>query len=85
MSKDKDLKIEEQVKKTKKPLRGVTTKTFLLNVRKEPDVNSEIVHRLSYSSEVFIDEENSTDEWYKIRTKNGVEGFCMKVYIFVKY
>lgn len=82
MTKDKNYKVEDKVEK--KPLRGVTTKTFLLNVRKEPDINSEIIYRLDYSSLVMIDEENSTDEWYKIRTSNNIEGYCMKEYITIK-
>lgn len=88
MSKDKMYEVDEQVKeikKSKKPLRGITTKEFLLNVRKEPNIESEVIHSLTYSSGVMIDEENSTDEWYKIRVKNGVEGYCMKQYIFVKH
>ena len=82
MTKDKKYKVEDKVEK--KPLRGVTTKTFLLNVRKEPDINSEIIYRLDYSSLVMIDEESSTDEWYKIRTSNNIEGYCMKEYITIK-
>lgn len=82
MTKDKNYKVEDKVEK--KPLRGVTTKTFLLNVRKEPDINSEIIYRLDYSSLVMIDEESSTDEWYKIRTSNNIEGYCMKEYITIK-
>ena len=82
MIKDKNYKVEDKVEK--KPLRGITTKTFLLNVRKEPNIDSEIIYRLDYSSLVMIDEENSTDEWYKIRTLNNIEGYCMKEYITLK-
>lgn len=82
MTKDKNYKVEDKVEK--KPLRGITTKTFLLNVRKEPNIDSEIIYRLDYSSLVMIDEENSTDEWYKIRTLNNIEGYCMKEYITLK-
>lgn len=82
MTKDKNYKVEDKVEK--KSLRGITTKTFLLNVRKEPNIDSEIIYRLDYSSLVMIDEENSTDEWYKIRTLNNIEGYCMKEYITLK-
>lgn len=82
MTKDKNYKVEDKVEK--KPLRGITTKTFLLNVRKEPNIDSEIIYRLDYSSLVMIDEENSTDEWHKIRTLNNIEGYCMKEYITIK-
>ena len=82
MTKDKNYKVEDKVEK--KPLHGITTKTFLLNVRKEPNIDSEIIYRLDYSSLVMIDEENSTDEWYKIRTLNNIEGYCMKEYVTLK-
>ena len=55
-----------------------------LNVRSEPYIDSDIVCVIPGSTEVEVDEENSTDDFYKICTYSGVEGFCMKKYILLE-
>ena len=55
-----------------------------LNVRSEPYIDSDIVCVIPGSTEVEVDEENSTDDFYKICTYSGVEGFCMKKFIQLK-
>lgn len=52
-----------------------------LNVREEPSAKSSIVFEIPVGSTVFIDETCSTDEFYKICTEHGVEGYCMKKFI----
>ena len=49
-----------------------------LHVYEKPDRESEIVCKLRYSTEVAIDEEESTDEFYKICTVTGAEGYASK-------
>jgi hypothetical protein len=63
------------------PVYGVVTECVKLNVRKEPDVNADVVTTLSLATEVLVDVANSTEEFYKIVTGAGVEGYCMKQYI----
>lgn len=65
------------------PVYGVVTECIKLNVRKEPDANADIVTTLSLATEVLVDLVNSTEEFYKIVTGAGVEGYCMKQYINV--
>ena len=55
-----------------------------LNVRSEPYIDSNIVCVIPGSTEVEVDEENSTEDFYKICTYSGVEGFCMKKFIQLK-
>lgn len=52
-----------------------------LNVREEPSAKASIVFEIPVGSTVFIDETCSTDEFYKICTEHGVEGYCMKKFI----
>lgn len=63
------------------PVYGVVTECAKLNVRKEPNVNAEVVTTILLATEVLVDVVNSTEEFYKIVTGSGVEGYCMKRYI----
>lgn len=49
-----------------------------LHIHAEPNLESEIVCKLRYLTEVMIDTEQSTDDFYKIYTAIGAEGFCEK-------
>lgn len=53
----------------------------LLNVREEPSKDANVVCKIASKNEVEIDLENSTDEFFKIVTAAGVEGFCMREFI----
>ena len=55
-----------------------------LRVRKESNVDSEELCIINKLSEVVIDLDNSTDYFYKVKTSEGVEGYCMKKFITVK-
>lgn len=52
-----------------------------LNVREEPNTKASVVFEVNVGSTVIIDETCSTDEFYKICTEHGVEGYCMKKFI----
>lgn len=73
----------EEVTKAE-PTSGIVTDCLKLNIRKEPNPNSRIVCAIDCLTEVVIDEEESTDEFYKICTVSGVEGFCMKKFITIQ-
>lgn len=60
---------------------GVVVNCRKLNVRTEPDKNSEAICTIDAGAEVIIDEAESTEEFYKVYTETGVEGFCMREYI----
>lgn len=60
---------------------GVVTECVRLNVRKTPALDGEVVSTINCLTDVVVDLEDSTDEFYKISTAAGVEGFCMKKYI----
>lgn len=55
-----------------------------LNVRKQPSKNSEVLEVITKNSEVEIGLDGETDTFYKVRTKSGVEGYCMKEFINIK-
>lgn len=71
----------EETQNQPEPVYGVVHNCEKLNVRKQPSKDSEIVFVLNEGSEISIDEENSTEEWYSITHVSGVEGFCMKQFV----
>ena len=52
-----------------------------LNVRKAPIVGAPIATEIKNGSMVEINLAESTEEFYKVCTEKGVEGFCMKKFI----
>lgn len=54
-----------------------------LNIRAKADINSEKVCVVPEKAVLLIDIDESTDEWYKVYTEAGMEGFCMKKYVTV--
>lgn len=54
-----------------------------LNVREEPETDADIVCVIDALTDVVIDEEDSTDEFYKVYLSSGLEGFCMKKFIVI--
>ena len=63
--------------KTEEMLIGIVN-CLRLHIHAEPDLNSEVVCKVRYLTEVMIDPVNSTKDFYKIYTAIGVEGFCEK-------
>lgn len=77
--------IIEEVEETKpEPKIGTVTDCVRLNVRKDPNPNAEIICEVSAATDLMIDEEQSTDSFYKVFTAAGVEGYCMKRFVTIK-
>lgn len=55
-----------------------------LHIHAKPDLNSEVICKIRYLTEVKVDLENSNEEFYKIHTAIGAEGFCEKYLITIK-
>ena len=87
VEKPAEVKETKPAKTPKKPktVKGVVSNCASLRVRKEPAVKSNnIISVIDANTEVEIDLDESKEDWYKITTKGGVTGFCMKDYITVK-
>ena len=69
--------------KTKKTLTGVVT-CLRLHIHTEPNVDSEVVCKIRYLTEVEIDLNSSTDDFYKVYTETGAEGYCKKGEVTLK-
>lgn len=62
---------------------GVINNCTQLNIRKEASKTSEIVEVVDAGAKVLIDEASSTEDFYKVVTPSGVEGYCMKSFVKV--
>ena len=69
--------------KTEEMLIGVAN-CLRLHIHAEPDVNSDIVCKVRYLTEVMIDPVNSPEDFYKVCTAIGAEGFCQKDLLIIK-
>ena len=69
--------------KTEEMLSGIVN-CLRLHIHAEPDLNSDIVCKVRYLTEVMIDPSNSTEDFYKIYTAIGAEGFCEKGLLTIK-
>ena len=54
-----------------------------LNVRKRPVATAEVICIIDVNTEVVVDEEKSTAEFFKVVLNSGTEGYCMKKFIAV--
>lgn len=60
------------------------TNCLRLHIHSEPNLDSEIVCKVRYLTELAIDLEGSTDDFYKISTAVGAEGFCQKEFVTLR-
>lgn len=49
-----------------------------LHVLSEPRADADVVCKVRYLTEVMVDENESTDDYYKIHLAIGAEGYCDK-------
>lgn len=63
---------------------GIVDGCDRLFVRKGPSKEFESLCIIDKASSLAIDLKNSTDDFYKVKTSNGVEGYCMKKFIIIK-
>lgn len=78
--------VEEAVEIAEKkiePITGMVDYCAKLNVRTTPDLDGDVIASLAKQTEVEIDLSKSTDDWYYICTAIGVEGFCMRQYVYI--
>ena len=80
-----DQPVEESPKKETKV--GIVANCEKLNLRRSPLKDSDganIITVLLPGVAVLIDEDESTSNFYKVTTEDGLEGYCMRQFIEVK-
>lgn len=63
---------------------GIIANCTRLNIRLEPSIKSEVVCEIDCGTELIIEDQTSTNDFYKIFTAAGIEGFCMKKFVSIK-
>ena len=63
---------------------GFVSNCKKLNVREKPTVEAPVVCEIVCRTELMVDEKESTEEFYKVCTAAGIEGFCMKKFIAIQ-
>ena len=63
---------------------GVVANCNKLNIRKKPDFNADVVGMVDVGTVLTINVTGSTEDFYKVRTKSGMFGFCMKEFVEVR-
>ena len=74
----------EVVEPPSEPAYGIVFDCENLNIRKAPNIEAEVVCRVAVGTELMIDESESTDEWYRVYTNAGLDGYSMKKFITLK-
>ena len=62
---------------------GVVTGCNLLNVRSQPEANSDVITVIPIDSIVTISDINASQDFYKVLI-DDLEGYCMKKFIKIK-
>lgn len=75
--------VEETVETVALPktVTGVVVNCAKLNMRAKPNANAAVICVLNAASEIEINIEESTDEWFRVYTATGVDGYCMRKFV----
>lgn len=60
---------------------GTVINCSRLNIREKPSIDGVIICEIACQTKLVIDKEESTDDFYKVYTPAGIEGFCMKKFV----
>lgn len=52
-----------------------------LNIRSEASKTSDIIGTITKEDTLVIDENKSTEDFYKVTTSNGLDGYCVKQFV----
>ena len=80
-----DEPIVEEVKQEIVLVDGIVSNCELLNIRKESSKDAEVLCTIGVNTMVKVDltVDKEAEEFCKIVTPNGVEGYCMKKFITI--
>lgn len=64
-----------------KTVTGEVANCYKLNIRVAPVANARIEAIVDAGTKLTININESTDDWFKITTESGVNGYCMKKFV----
>lgn len=80
---EQEPEVEEPKIEESKFVTGIVTDCVKLNVREDPDPTATILGTITAATELIVSKEESTEDYYKICTSVGLEGYCMKKFITI--
>ena len=63
---------------------GLVANCKRLNIRESPTVDAPVICEVVCQTELMIEEDDSTEDFYKVCTAAGIEGFCMRKFIAIQ-
>lgn len=72
---------KEATKEAESTVVGYVSGCLKLNIREEGYLGANVVCVVPEKTALLIEVAESNDEWYKVYTETGMEGFCMKQYV----
>ena len=66
------------------PKVGVVDNCVRLNIRVAPRITADVRLIIEKGDEVTLCEKQPKGEWFRVRTQDNTEGFCMKKYITIQ-
>lgn len=66
------------------PKVGVVDNCVRLNIRVAPRITADVRLIIEKGDEVILCEKQPKGEWFRVRTQDNTEGFCMKKYIMIQ-
>ena len=72
---------KESAKEADSTVVGYVSGCLKLNIREEGYPGANVVCVVPEKTALLIEVAESNDEWYKVYTETGMEGFCMKQYV----
>ncbi len=75
--------VDEVAVNEPEPTIGIVTDCVKLNVREDANPTAMIVGTIGADTELVVDMAESTDDFYKVITSAGIEGYCMKRFITI--
>lgn len=63
---------------------GVVTNCIKLRVRQEPNSDATVLGEIDALTDVQVEMSESTEDFYKVCTASGLDGYCMKKFITLK-
>lgn len=73
--------VEPEIVEQKPIIFGKVVGCSKLNIRQTPSLFADILGCLTENTEIEIDEDKSTNDFYAICTPTGLEGFCLKKFV----
>ena len=72
---------KEATKEADSTVVGYVSGCLKLNIREEGYLGANVICVVPEKTALLIEVAESNDEWYKVYTETGMEGFCMKQYV----